>query len=326
MVIALVSCGKIGDKANKKIETQTEQVNNDDDANIVDNKTSENTDTKIKESEDVNKNDSLDKKEKEKGLSSEDGVSETDYGNHINDFLALRDSVNNNSKAIDNCYFCKYGTIAYIVYAIAIIILFIILRIIWMVATAKSPEAKKKENDEKQRLNKKIEELTWKISELNSLYDTLSMKVRNLNNEVTSIGNNIVREGSKVPESEGNTRDPRAGNITGIRNHLQTFYLRFPGLDGTFENSPVAKTEAYYRFELYEHNPDTARFTFMPGDATIMTRAMNNRSDYIEKACEPINTVEGKATTCSPVTEDYGQARLVNGKWEVTRKQKVRYE
>lgn len=325
-VFTLVSCGKIG-KTNDRIETQMEQVNKDDSNNVEENKVIENTDTEA-ETENVTNKDSINR-QKEKQTSATDLVSQIDYNNHINDFSALKDSVKSNSNAINNCYFCKYGTIAYVVYAIAIIILFVILRIIWMVATAKSPEAKKKEESEKQRLNKNINELNWRISELKSQYDTLNLKVRNLSNDVTSIGDNIVREGSKVTnDNDGrlHTNNTPARETPQQSRRQSVFYLKFPGIDGLFDDSPVSKNDAYYKFELYQHNPDTAKFTFMPGNETIMRRAMNNRSDYIEKACEPANTVEGMATTCIPVRGDFGEAKLVNGKWYITRKQKVIYE
>lgn len=250
---------------------------------------------------------------------------------NLNDSIqGIEKRVDKNQKAIDNCYFCQYGIIAYVAYAIAIIILFFIVNFIVLKLTEKSPEVKKKERD-----NSPICKIKWletQLEELQNRYNTLSLKYNGLRKDIDSIGNNLIYRSSRIPEQSSTranptVRQPVVKPVTPQQNKRQTeFYLRFPGIDGSFEDKRVAKSEGYYLFELYQHNPETARFIFKPGDATLMTKAINNRAAYIEKACSPVNAFEATMSRCKPEANEYGEAKLVNGKWIITKKQKVRYE
>lgn len=254
----------------------------------------------------------------------------------LNDSIKeIGEKVDDNQKAIqevkDNCYFCQYGIIAYVAYAIAIIILFLIVNFIVLKLTEKSPEAKKKEKDKNPMV--RIKQLEMQLAKMQNGYYLLSSKLDELRNDVASISNNLIYQSARIPEQSPNranpaVRQPVVKPAAPQQNKRQTeFYLRFPGMDGSFEDNRVAKSEGYYLFELYQHNPETARFTFKPGDATLMTKAINNRAAYIEKACSPVNAFEAATMSrCKPDGNDFGEARLENGKWKVIKKQNVRYE
>lgn len=340
MVALLVSCGNIGDNSdNQKSEDQTEQSDIEDSNNTDNSKESSDQKGKLQEESTEQKKDSVEKK-KDSGqliinnINVGDKLSEIDSLN--NRVVELENKAEITTNAIDNCYFCKYGIIAYIVYAIAIIVLFLILRIIWIIVTAKSPEAKKEEEKKKNQLKERINNLELKFSELEGKLDRIDGKVQNINNDVRSIGDNVVYAGSKIPE-ESNSRTNQSSQYgqtsrnnsatSNLPKHKQTvFYLKFPGIDGDFDYAPVPKAEGYYRFVLDSRNPNIAHFYFEPGDTTAMTRAINNRTYYIEMACDPISTVDGKVTSCRGEGNSYGEAKLENGKWIVKSKQKVRYE
>lgn len=335
IIASFTSCGKIGNSSNPEENNPTAQVDTgsggeENGANTV-------TDNGRKSKEDADSKDSVGKNRDDSKSNTANNIDQATFENAINNannrINEIGDSVSINSRAISNCYFCQYGILAYVVYAFAIIILFLILRLIWKIITAKSPEAKSAEKEEKRTLNKKIKDLEWQLTELKNSYETLKLKIQNINNEVTSIGNNIVYEGSKLNDNINNSTKPantnyslRKNNIQPTSNKQMEFYLRFPGIDGTFENKHVPRSDGYYRFILHKHNPETAEFTFSPENATAMRKALNNRPDYIEKACDPINTFETSMSSCRPVDNEYGEAKLVNGKWVIMTKQKVRYE
>lgn len=248
----------------------------------------------------------------------------------------IEGKVGDNQKAIqevkDNCFFCKYGVIAYVVYAVAIVILFFVINFIFLKLTEKSPEAKKKKENDGTSL-RRIKWLETQVNELINKYNLLNSKIKGLGDDVESIGKNLIYQGARIPAQSSNkvnpsVRQPVVKPAAPQQNKRQTeFYLRFPGMDGSFEDNRVAKSEGYYCFELYQHNPETARFTFKPGDATLMKKAINNRAEYIEKACSPVNAFEAATMSrCKPDGNDFGEARLENGKWKVIKKQNVRYE
>lgn len=340
MVALLVSCGKIGSKSEQQgSEIQTEQADQatDDNADNSNDNTDKKANSKSEPTE--QKKDSADKKDGESQLI----INNVNVGEKLSDIDSLNNRVvelegktDELAKSVDDCYFCKYGIVAYIVYALAIIVLFIILRIIWMVATAKSPEVKKAEENRKRQLEKRINGLEIRFGQLESKLNSIDQKVKNIDNDVKSIGDNVVYAGAIVPEetSSSQSQYSQGGqSARNIQNHQtvsshqpRAFYLKFPGTDGNFDNTPVSKSEGYYRFVLDSRNPNLAHFYFEPGDPTSMSRAINNRTFYIEKACEPVSTVDGKVTSCRGNGNSYGEARLENGKWIVNKKQEVRYE
>lgn len=247
---------------------------------------------------------------------------DTIVGNHSNKLIDIEEANKRTAEEIDNCVFCKYGTKAYVVSILILIVLIVIVSRMVLDFSKLSPEEEEKEFDQlftkcvsKHYINENLRELFRDIETLRGEKDEQSKRIKQLENQIGVINSRPGRSVVLVPQPAG---------TTAIEPRIKIFYLGAPSKECEFIDNRNPSGNKYYKFTLDTSNPQKAFFEFTANDATAMQQAINSRNEIIEWACISKNNPE-VPKNCYAYNYSKGEATLSNGVWSVTKKQEVIY-
>lgn len=174
----------------------------------------------------------------------------------------------------------------------------------------KSTSAK---NQDTSHIERRVSELA---AELRSLHDM----VQRFQAILTQHGKQPEPEAGQAPR----VTQPHFNEPTKTEVHVETFFHASPNSDGSFDENYASPTyrEGATIYQFTKSGNGKATFKIAERESSIKL-ALQYRDKRIDPACEAVNAFNQAK---SVITLEEGKAELKNGRWEIVKKARVRYE
>ncbi len=165
------------------------------------------------------------------------------------------------------------------------------------------------------RLQDQIDELKSKISNIDrQVYD---MRYEVNDRQITILGGH---------DSNKNLSTSSASDTSKKRLNEEVVFLTTPNQDGSFEDGTA---QLIYKdlttiYQLNKTSPNRGTFQIVSRDGAIGF-ALQRPNIVIDPVCEPENAWDQSIRTIETVPDGLGEAELIDGRWKVTKKAKIRY-
>ena len=221
------------------------------------------------------------------------------------------------------------------VFSILITLLSIFLLVRYLFRVSNEPNSPQNEvtslsNNDKNWVVKKIKEQTpdfsFQFSNSREKKELIS-KIEALENQVRELKGKISAKevDFEIVQPKYETKTPQEYKQPETKQNFETFYLSGPNLDGTFN---VSSAQTIYKdgasiYRLQKTSANRAVFQIEDKEQAL-SLALSYPERTIDPVCESSNPFNSSSRKI--FTEKVGEVELVDDKWKLIRKAKIRYE